>query len=93
MTRTPWNPPWERAKPAPPPRMNVRAQAGEWVLMAFVEDIRPDSYYLRHVNRSRAGTTIYRDPHYGWTIYDGDDHYSSRRGPDDCLAWWAERHP
>ena len=37
------------------------------------------------------GTSVHRDPHDGWTIYDGDAKYSSHRSPEDCLRWWVDR--
>jgi hypothetical protein len=36
------------------------------------------------------GTDVSRNPHDGWTIYDGNAKYSSRRSPEDCLRWWVD---
>lgn len=72
--------------------LTERYRLVEWTLQAPQRDTNPSSYFLR---RDRPGfpngTGVSRNPHDGWTIYDGDAKYSSRRGPEDCLRWWVDR--
>jgi hypothetical protein len=71
-----------------------RHRIGEWTLQAPERDVRPWSYQVR---RDRPGfpngCTVTRNPHDGWTIYDGDAKYSSHSSPVDCLRWWVSRQP
>jgi hypothetical protein len=70
-----------------------RYRVGIWTLKAPRVELQPSSFRVRCDKPGfPKGTWVTWQPHHGWTIYDGDDHYSSRRGPDDCLQWWADRH-
>jgi hypothetical protein len=72
--------------------LTERFRVGEWTLQAAERDVRPSSYAVRR-DRSgtHAGTEVWRNPHDGWTIYDGDAKYSSHESPARCLEWWVAR--
>ena len=70
-----------------------RFRVGEWTLQAQERDIRPSSYFVRSDRPGFPnGTNVSRNPHDGWTIYDGDARFSSHESPLRCLEWWAGRH-
>lgn len=70
-----------------------RFRVGVWTLTAWQRHPNPSTYFLRCDRPGFSkGTSVSRNPHDGWTIYDGDAKYSSRESPMRCLEWWASRH-
>ena len=70
-----------------------RFRVGLWTLTAWQRNTNPSSYFVRCDRPGFPnGTGVSRNPHDGWTIYDGDAKYSSHESPLRCLEWWAERH-
>lgn len=85
---------WEAQVAAAGGTLTERFRVGPWTLRAAERDQRPSSFVLRSDRPGVLGPGeggVSRNPHDGWTIYDGDARFSSHESPLRCLEWWAER--
>lgn len=84
--------PWERLVAENGWQQTERHRVGIWTLTASADDINPQSFNVRCDRPGfPKGAAVFKTPHDGWKIYDGDASYSTWGSPHECLEWWSAR--